>query len=113
MHPTRVPTKKSVGIPSAAEDITHLGSLRPCSFLGLSFACLCLAAAESCMGHLSKTSASQTPPQGDGGADTVGSGRALGILIFDKCPREFSSSSKPRETLYYYTFKLERSWWLL
>lgn len=63
------------------------------------------------MGHLSKDSASQIPPLG--AADAVGLGRALGILIFDRCPREFSSSSKPREIPYYYAFKLERSWWLI
>lgn len=63
------------------------------------------------MGHLSKNSASQIPPLR--ATDSEGLGRALGILIFDKCPREFSSSSKPRETAYYYAFKLERSWWLI
>lgn len=57
------------------------------------------------MGHLSKNSASQIPPLRE--ADSVGSGRALGILIFNKCPREFSSSSKLRETPYSYAFKLD------
>lgn len=59
---------------------------------------LLAAAAESCVGRLSKNSASRIPPLGE--ADSVGLGRGLGILIFDKCLREFSSPSKLRETPY-------------
>lgn len=69
-----------------------------------------LAAAESCVGRLSENSASQILPLGE--ADSVELGRGLGILIFDKCPREFSSPSKLRETTYS-PFKLGTSWWLI